>query len=85
MHKGVVTMKPYINLKKLREDRNWTQLQAAKELGFCRSYISAVENRKQGVSTEMLNAIIRVFNVRYEDFYSHKQLPKYKRRVQEAS
>jgi len=78
-------MKPFIDLKKLREDRNWTQMQAAKALGFCRSYISAVENRKQGVSTEMINAIIRVFNVRYEDFYKHAQLPAYERGVREAS
>ena len=67
-------MKPCINLKKLREDRDWTQLQTARALGFCRSYISAVENSKQGVSIDMLNAIIRVFGVRYEDFYLRKQM-----------
>ena len=62
-------MKPCIDLKKLREDREWTQLQTAKALGFCRSYVSAVENSKQGISIDMLNAIIRVFGVNYEDFY----------------
>ena len=65
-------MKPCIDLKKLREDREWTQLQAAEALGFCRSYISAVENSKQGISVEMINAIIRVFDVSYEDFYTGK-------------
>jgi len=80
-------MKPFIDLRKLREDRNWTQLQTAKALGFCRSYVSAVENRKQGVSTEMINAIIRVFHVRYEDFYMQTHLPTYERsvRAREAS
>jgi len=63
-------MKPQIDLKGLRKKRGWTQLQAAEALGFCRSYISSVENDKQGLSVEMINAIIRVFDVKYEDFYS---------------
>ena len=63
-------MKPRIDLRELRAARGWTQLQTASELGFCRSYISAVENGKQGLSVEMVNAIIQVFGVRYEDFYS---------------
>ena len=65
-------MKPRIDLKGLRKDRGWTQWQTATELGFCRSYISAVENGKQGLSIEMMNAIIRVFDVKYEDFYNSK-------------
>jgi len=62
-------MKPRIDLKKLRKERGWTQMQTAVALGFCRSYISAVENDKQGISIEMMNAIIQVFNVKYDDFY----------------
>ena len=62
-------MKPLINVKQLRKRRGWTQERTASELGFCRSYISAVENRKQGISVDMMNAIIRVFGVKYEDFY----------------
>jgi len=65
-------MKPQIDLKELRKNRGWTQWQAAAELGFCRSYISSVENGKQGISVEMMNAIIRVFGVKYEDFYSRQ-------------
>ena len=78
-------MKPFIDLKKLREDREWTQLQAATELGFCRSYISAIENSKQGISIEMINAIIRVFNVSYEDFYTIKRLQNRENSACEAS
>jgi DNA-binding XRE family transcriptional regulator len=66
-------MKPQIDLKGLRQDFGWTQLQAAIQLGFCRSYISSVENGKQGLSVEMINAIIRVFDVTYEDFYINSQ------------
>ena len=65
-------MKPQIDLKKLRQQRGWTQWQAAEELGFCRSYISAVENDKQSISVEMMRAIIQVFGVKYEDFYVNK-------------
>ena len=71
-------MKPCIDLKKLREDREWTQLQTAKALGFCRSYVSAVENSKQGISIDMLNAIIRVFGVTYEDFYMRTRMSNYR-------
>ena len=62
-------MKPSINLRKLRKSRGWTQAQVAEKLGFARSYISLVENSKQGLSVDMINAIIRVFGVKYEDFY----------------
>ena len=70
--KGGDIIKPLINLKKLRQDRGWTQSQAAAKLGFCRSYISSIENGKQGLSVAMMNSIIRVFGVRYEDFYDGK-------------
>lgn len=58
-----------IDVKRLRQRRGWTQERAAEELGFCRSYISAVENCKQGISIEMMHAIIQVFGVDYKDFY----------------
>ena len=66
-------MKPQINLRKLRKERGWTQEQVASELGFCRSYISVIENGKQGLSGEMINAIIKVFDVKYEDFYNEEK------------
>jgi len=62
-------MKPSIDLKALRKKRGWTQKEAATELKFCRSYIAAVENKRQGISIGMMNAIIRVFGIKYEDFY----------------
>ena len=62
-------VKPHINLKALRKKRNWTQYAAAKALGFSRSYIADVERGRLGVSTGMMQAIIRVFGVKYEDFY----------------
>ena len=61
--------KPWIDLKKLREARGWQQSRAAEKLGFARSYLALVENGKQGISINMVNAIMRVFDVKYEDFY----------------
>ena len=58
-----------INLKELRERRGWSKTDAAAELGFSRSYYSEVEDGRTGISVKMMHEIIRVFNVKYEDFY----------------
>jgi len=58
----------WIDVKKLRVERGWLQKEAAGELGVTRAHLSAVENRRRGISKNMLTAIIKVFNVRYEDF-----------------
>jgi transcriptional regulator with XRE-family HTH domain len=60
---------PTINVKKLREERGWLQQESADRLGFSRSYLSDVESGRYGISFKMMNAIIRVFKVKYEDFY----------------
>jgi len=69
-------MKPQIDLRALRKSRSWTQVQTAAELGFCRTYISAIENGKQGISLNMMAAIVRVFGVMYEDFYNSNYVKK---------
>ena len=61
--------KPTINLKVLREKRGWNKTQAAAELGFSTTFYSGVERGQKGMSLKMMHAIIRVFNVKYEDFY----------------
>jgi transcriptional regulator with XRE-family HTH domain len=60
----------WIDLRKLRTSRGWSQRKAADELGFSRAYLSAVENSKRSVSLKMMAAIIKVFRVKYEDFYA---------------
>jgi transcriptional regulator with XRE-family HTH domain len=60
--------KLWIDIKTLREERDWTQEETADKLGFSRSYLSSVENGKRNVSIQMMEAIIRVFNVKYDDF-----------------
>ena len=72
LSKGGGVVKPWIDLKKLRKERGWTQLQTANALGFCRSYISAVERGRQGFSIEMVNVIMGVFDIRYEEFYNSR-------------
>jgi len=61
--------KPHIDLLAMRNERNWTQEDTAKHLGFSRSYYSEVEIGKQSISTRMMYAIIKVFGVQYEDFF----------------
>ena len=60
--------KVWIDIRKLRQDQGWLQREAAEKLGVTRSYISAVENGKRGISMRIMEAIIRVFDVKYEDF-----------------
>ena len=64
---------PKINLKALRKAKGWTQTETATRLGFCRTYVTDVENERQGISKTMMRAIIKVFNVTYEKFYQDKQ------------
>ena len=61
--------KAKINLKVLREKRGWTKTRAAAELGFSIAYYSGVERGQRAISIKMMHAIIKVFNVEYEDFY----------------
>jgi len=61
---------PWIDLKKLRKEKGWTQKDVADRLGFSRCYISAVETEKRGISIKLMGNIIKVFNVKYEDFYN---------------
>jgi len=51
-------------------EKGWTQDEAGEKLGFTRCYISAVEIGKRNISLEMMHRIIKVFDVKYEDFYS---------------
>ncbi|MDR1687078.1 MAG: helix-turn-helix transcriptional regulator [Clostridiales bacterium] len=67
---GENSNRAHINLKKLRTDRGWAQWETAEKLGVSREYISAVENGKRGISMSMMKAIIQVFGVKYEDFYT---------------
>ena len=58
----------WIDVKRLREERNWLQEEAAQKLGISRSYLSAIENRKRNISINAMEAIMRVFHIKYEDF-----------------
>jgi len=58
----------WIDIKKMRTDRGWLQWETADKLGITRAHLSAIENRKKGVSMKLMTVIIKVFNVKYEDF-----------------
>ena len=53
----------------LRYSKGWTQTRTAAELGFSRKHINEIERGKKKISINMMDAIIRVFDVNKEDFY----------------
>ncbi|MDR2892016.1 MAG: helix-turn-helix transcriptional regulator [Deltaproteobacteria bacterium] len=61
--------RPWIDLRKLRKERGWTQAVAANQLGVTREHVSAIENGKRGISMKMMSAIIQVFGMAYKDFF----------------
>ncbi len=64
--------KLWIDLKKLRTERGWRQWETAEKLGLSRTYVSALENGRRGVSLSVMEAVIRVFGVGYEDFFNSR-------------
>jgi len=60
--------KLWIDIKKLRKDHGWLQSETADRLGVTRSHLSAVENGKRRISTKMITAIVRIFDVKLDDF-----------------
>ena len=65
--------KPKIDIKRLRYRMGWSQTRTAQELGFSRKHINALENGKTNISIKMMYAIMRVFNVEFEDFYEYEK------------
>ena len=61
--------KPWIDVRRLREKRQWLQSEAAEKLGISRSYLSAVEHGRRGISMNAMAAVMKVFGVKYEDFH----------------
>jgi len=65
--------KAWIDVRKLRAARAWRQSETAEALGVTRAYLSAMENGKRGISLNMMMAIMRVFDVKFEDFFGSNQ------------
>jgi len=61
-------VKVWIDVKKMRTDRGWLQWETADKLGITRPHLSAIEHGKKSISMKLMTAIIKVFNVKYEDF-----------------
>lgn len=70
MNDGVQQKKPWIDVRYLRVKRGWSQEESAKRLGIRRAHLSLIETGKCGFSLKTINAIIEVYGVQYEDFYS---------------
>ena len=58
-----------IDLKKIREENDWTQQELADVLGCSRSYVATIEVGLQTVSINMLHAIIQKLGLKYEELF----------------
>ncbi len=57
------------NLKRLRNDRGWTQKKVAKELGAKATSISSMELGKKAIGKKVLDRLCSVFQVHPYEFY----------------
>jgi putative transcriptional regulator len=57
-------------VKKLREDRGWSQGQLAESLSVSRQTINAIENGRYDPSLPLAFAIAALFKLRIEDIFT---------------
>ena len=58
------------HVKKLREDRGWSQGQLAEALEVSRQTVNAIENERYDPSLPLAFAIAKVFGLRIEEIFS---------------
>jgi len=63
----------WIDIRSLRQKKGWRQQETANKIGVSRSYLSAMENKRRGISANIMESIINIFGVRYEDFQRVEQ------------
>jgi transcriptional regulator with XRE-family HTH domain len=56
-----------VNVRRMREAREWSQEELADRAGVDRTYISSIERRKYAVSIEVVDRLARQFNVEAAD------------------
>jgi transcriptional regulator with XRE-family HTH domain len=66
--------KARIDIRSLRTSRGLLQREAAEMLGISRAHLASVESGRRGLSLGMMDAIIREFGVKYEDFFAEGRL-----------
>lgn len=64
------------NMKKLRTERGFTQVELANKCGVSRETICKFENMQVGISQVSAHKIANVLNVPYEVLISHEDDPK---------
>lgn len=61
-----------LKIKDIRIQKNITQTQLAKRVGFSRNYLSELEHGKYDIKLSLLIEIAEVLEVNLEDLYSYK-------------
>jgi transcriptional regulator with XRE-family HTH domain len=57
------------NIKKIRQEKGWTQDKLSEECGFYRTYINLVETAKRTPSSYTLYRIAKALKVKVDDLY----------------
>jgi transcriptional regulator with XRE-family HTH domain len=71
-------------VRKLRQERRWSQVRLAALLGISQNYLSVLERGRCSFTAEQLLAILKHFNVPIDYFYPHKPSADFGSQIQNA-
>lgn len=67
------------NIVYFRQLNNWSQDTLSTKLGSDKAYLSQIENAKRSASTEYIDRLCRVFNVKVEELFKERNFDLKKR------
>lgn len=60
------------NIVYFRQLNNWSQDTLSTKLGSDKAYLSQIENAKRSASTEYIDRLCRVFNIKVEELFKER-------------
>lgn len=67
------------NIVFFRQLNNWSQDTLSTKLGSDKAYLSQIENAKRSASTEYIDRLCRVFNIKAEELFKERNFDLKKR------
>ena len=67
------------NIVYFRQLNNWSQDTLSTKLGSDKAYLSQIENAKRSASTEYIDRLCRVFNIKAEELFKERNFDLKKR------
>jgi transcriptional regulator with XRE-family HTH domain len=86
MSEQPISLRPEIGarVRKLRQERRWSQERLAALLGISQNYLSVLERGRCSFTAEQLLTILKHFNVPIDYFYPHKAPADFESQIQNA-